>query len=331
MKRGIVGFVVLVAVLVILFSGTGSQTGGVIERSLDSIYGAPGFLYELVFGHELPDPNRQTIRIATWNVENWGKAKSTDPYRMGRIAEVLGDYDLVAVQEISNIREQKDEGCPRNQECPGNPSCGLIGSALEEYLNGEMGLNYSFVFGPQVRDERYLFVYDQEKVEMIDSGLVEDPGDSEPICDASPESTGLMVRQPFAGTFRAGDFDFTLLNVHTSPGINLQELKGLEKLYRNVLEMGEPDVIVLGDLNADCDYLGPGDRVALKDEEYIWIVDDEADTTVGKSECAYDRFIFTEPTLEDYAGSWGMEMDIPRNVSDHYLVWADFYMDGDTA
>ena len=331
MKRGIVGLLILVAILVIGLSGTGSQTGGVIERSLDSIYGAPGFIYELIFGPGMPDPNRQTIRIATWNVENWGKAKTTDPQRMGKIAEVLSHYDVVAVQEISNIKEQKDPDCPRNQDCPGNPSCGLIGSALEEYLNEGLGLNYSFVFSPQVRDERYLFVYDQEKVELLGSDLVEDPGDSEPICDASPESTGLMVRQPFAGSFRAGDFDFTLLNVHTSPGINLQELKGLERLYSDILEMEEPDVIVLGDLNADCDYLGPKDRVALRDEGYIWVVDDEADTTVGSSDCAYDRLVFTEPTMEDYAGSWGVEMGIPRDVSDHYPVWADFYIDGDTA
>ncbi len=275
-----------------------------------------------------PEPGGETIRIASWNIRDFGRAKAADEGRMGIIAEVLRGYDIIAVQEISNLREQGDEGCPRNEDaCPGNPSCGLVREALERHLN-ESGLNYSLVFSPQVRDERYLYIYNPGRVTLEEYSLVEDPGDNGPVCSNSPESTGLMVRQPFRARFRAGDFDFVLLNVHTSPGINLDELEGLEYFYRQ--ERDEPDVIVLGDLNADCSYLKPDDDIGLRNPEYIWPFGDDVDTTVSGTDCAYDRFIFTSPTSEDFTGRLGIVRGMPPTVSDHYLIWAEFYTGRDS-
>jgi hypothetical protein len=153
-------------------------------------------------------------------------------------------------------------------------------------LNAEHGLNYEFVFSPQVKDERYLYIYNPERVLLEDYALVEDPGDRSPICDSSPESTGLMVRQPFKAEFRAGEFDFVLLTAHTSPSRNLQELEGLEFFYRETEAEGEPDVIILGDLNADCGYLKPTDFISLREPDYIWVVGDGCDTTVSGTVCA---------------------------------------------
>jgi hypothetical protein len=205
-----------------------------------------------------------------------------------------------------------------NQECP------------EHYLNRENGLNYGFVFSPQVKDERYLYIYNPEKITLEGFELVDDPGDSLPICAIRPESTAMMVRQPFKAMSRAGKFDFKLLTVHTSPSINLQELKGLEYIYREIEGEGEPDVIVMGDLNADCRYLKTSDRIGLRDAKYIWVVDDESDTTVSSTDCAYDRFIMGRPTAEDFTGNWGIYTNITGEISDHYLIWAEFSTTKDT-
>jgi deoxyribonuclease-1-like protein len=276
-----------------------------------------------------PGPKGETIRIASWNIRDFGRAKATDEERMGIIAQALQGYDIIAVQEVSNLREQGDPGCPRNDDaCPGDPSCGLVRKALERHLNGS-GLNYSLVFSPQVRDERYLYIYNPERVELEEASLAEDPGDSGPACLSNPMTTGLMARQPFMARFRAGDFDFVLLNVHTSPSMNIRELDGLEYFYGQARKE-EPDVIVLGDLNADCDYLGPGDMIGLRGPEYIWPLGDDLDTTVGQSDCAYDRFIFTSPTDEDFTGKLGIVRGIPPDVSDHYLIWAEFYTGRDS-
>jgi len=272
-----------------------------------------------------------SIKIASWNVENWGKTKSTDPVRMRKIAEVIKEFDLIAVQEISNVREQNDFGCPRNEDvCPGDNNCGIIRTALEKYLNEENGLNYEFIFSPQIKDERYLFIYNPDNIELECAELVNDPEDSQPICDLDPENTGKMIRQPFKGKFKAGYFDFVLLTVHTSPSINIQELEGLAYFYEQTLSEGEPDVIILGDLNADCSYLKADDFISFRNSDFIWLINDNFDTTVSQTDCAYDRFIFQDPTIEDFTGNWGIINDIPDSVSDHYLIWAEFSIEADS-
>jgi deoxyribonuclease-1-like protein len=228
------------------------------------------------------DQSSPTIKIATWNIENLGVSKCKDPVRIRKIASLLKEYDLIAVQEISNVKEQNDPDCPRNDTaCPGDKNCGIVRKALEKYLNDENGLHYQFVFSPQVKDERYLLIYNPDKVTLESAELVNDPDDSKPICDSSPVSNGKMVRQPFKGRFKAGNFDFILLTAHTSPEINIQELDGLDYFYRQCELEGEPDIIILGDLNADCKYLKETDSIGLKGPDYVWVVSDDVDTTVA--------------------------------------------------
>jgi len=285
----------------------------------------------VLLGCAAPPEKTGTILIASWNIENFGRTKATDSQRMEAIARILKDYDIIAVQEVSNLREMSDPGCPRNADAqPGHRDYGLIKDALERYLNQANGQNYRFVFSPQIKDERYLLIYDPDKVSFEGATLVEDPEDTEPAWAARPTNTGKMVRQPFKAKFRAGKFDFILLTVHTSPSVNLKELEGLAYFYREVEKEGEPDVIILGDLNADCDYLRESDVIRLKGREYIWVVDDRADTTVGATDCAYDRFIFKEPTKEDFTGRWGIRTDVPEDVSDHRLIWAEFSTGNDS-
>ncbi len=274
---------------------------------------------------------KDTIRIATWNIENLGKTKAKDPSRMGEIASVLKDYDIIAVQEVSNLHETSDPGCLRNNDsCPGHGNCNMINDALEMHLNQAYGKDYGFLMSPQIKDERYLYIYDRDKVDLTYEGVVEDSFDSDSLCAYDPKDTGLMVRQPYRADFRSGDLDFTLLTAHTSPSSNLDELEGLEYLLRQEMSSADKDMILLGDLNADCRYLGDDDDIALRDDRYIWVVDDGSDTTVSGTDCAYDRIIFQESTSEDFTGEWGIERGISEDVSDHYLVWAEFYTGNDS-
>lgn len=284
-----------------------------------------------------------TIKIASWNIQNFGESKANDDTRMTLIATVLSQFDIIAVQEISNLYEQSDKGCPRNEDaCPGHKNCSLLRNALKKHLAGKAGRNYEFMFSPQVKDERYLFIYDKNKVKVLDPGqLIIDEGDdpSVPVCDSS--SVGNMARQPFFATFKAKKFDFTLVTAHTSPGRNVAELQALAVFYRRIqqLDASEKDVILLGDLNAGCSYLSKTMPIDLRKPEFIWVFDNSADTTVGPSRCAYDRLIFTEGTEEDYTGKHGVfefdkEYGLSRakalKISDHYPVWAEFYTGKDT-
>ena len=143
-----------------------------------------------------PQGTPPTIRIASWNIENFGRSKATDEMRMKAIADTLDGYDIIAVQEISKVRE--------------------------------------------------------------------------------------------------------------------------------------PDMIILGDLNADCDYLKPSDVIGSRAPDYIWVVNDDSDTTIAGADCAYDRFIFKNATSEDFTGNSGIYKDIADDVSDHYLIWAEFWTGKDS-
>ncbi|MBM2827192.1 MAG: Endonuclease/Exonuclease/phosphatase family protein [Dehalococcoidia bacterium] len=278
------------------------------------------------------DVRPTTIKIASWNIENFGKSKASDGLKMSVIADIIRQFDIIAIQEISNVQEKSDPGCARNEhECPNHPNCNLLRNSLERHLNEPFGSKYQFIFSPQVKDERYLYIYNSERVTLLESGLVNDAEYSQPICLSSPDNTGKMVRQPFKAKFKVGDFDFTLLTAHTSPSINVQELEGLAYFYEEAQKEGEPDVIILGDLNADCSYLGASDDIKLRGPDYIWVIDDSTDTTVSTTDCAYDRFIFKNPTTEDFTGNWGIVREkITDAISDHYLIWAEFSTTSDS-
>jgi endonuclease/exonuclease/phosphatase family metal-dependent hydrolase len=273
----------------------------------------------------------QTIKVASWNIQNFGKSKAQDDEVMNAIAGLMNDYDIIAVQEVSNVKEKSDSGCPRNEgACPG-PECGLLQNVLEKYLNEDLGRNYKFEFSPHVKDERYLYIYNPDRVTLESAALVDDPGESKPFCENKQAKTGKMIRQPFKAKFKAGDFDFVLLTAHTSPQKNVQELNGLAYLHKKVEKEGERDVIILGDLNADCTYLTKAKKakIALAKPGYIWKIDDASDTTVASTNCAYDRFIFKGATSEDFVQA-GINKNVTEKMSDHYLVWAEFRTDRDS-
>ncbi|KAL5960970.1 Deoxyribonuclease-1-like 2 [Taenia solium] len=86
-----------------------------------------------------------------------------------------------------------------------------------------------------------------------------------------------------------------VLAVHIDPDDVKMEM---DALYNVTLECqrsaGTQNLVILGDMNADCKYLSKWDRNALRlrtDHWYKWLIEDGADTTVAKSDCAYDRLV----------------------------------------
>lgn len=52
------------------------------------------------------------------------------------------------------------------------------------------------------------------------------------------------------------------------------------------------NIVFLGDFNADCAYVKPSDWASIRlrtSDVFKWLIPDSSDTTVGKSDCAYDR------------------------------------------
>ncbi len=63
--------------------------------------------------------------------------------------------------------------------------------------------------------------------------------------------------------------------------------------------LGDKDVIVLGDFNADGGYFSETTATGLRDSRYLWIVPDDFDTTVAKGNYTYDRIVVKKQSTEE--------------------------------
>jgi endonuclease/exonuclease/phosphatase family metal-dependent hydrolase len=241
----------------------------------------------------MPTHAPNSITIASWNIENFGQAKATDPIRMQKIAKIIRNFDVIVVQEVSNVHEF---------DCP-SEKCMLMTHALRWYLP-----DYSVRMSDQIGDERYLILYDNNVT-----------------VNATFTLNTSMMRTPYMFRILVGGTEFNLVTTHTSPSKNTAELAELGTAFGDVAGSNASNPILLGDLNADCDYLTDGTPLELRDSRFYWIIPNGADTTVGKTRCAYDRIIVNAASKERFTGLWGVyTANVTDDLSDHYPVWAEF-------
>ena len=131
-----------------------------------------------------------------------------------------------------------------------------------------------------------------------------------------------------------------LIVAHIRPDDAPRELAALARVASWVVSPTERDVIILGDLNADCDYFNaePGNH-PLQGQEFHWVIAAGTRTAV-KTACAYDRIVLLDGTVghERVPNSarvfrYDRECRISsralvRAVSDHYPVYAAFRITG---
>jgi endonuclease/exonuclease/phosphatase family metal-dependent hydrolase len=250
------------------------------------------------------------IKVATFNIQTFGQSKMNDTGVAGRLVQILQRYDVIAVQEI---RDSSGDAFP----------------ALIEKLNAAGSAHYDYVISPRLgrtsSKEQYAFIYNTATVSYAASTVFNDSA---------------FERPPFAAEFSARDFGFVLVNIHTKPekGYTILEISNLSAAVKAAKQAfaGEPDVVVLGDYNADCSYVSVAelDASPLRASGFFWVVGDANDTTVRDStDCAYDRIVMTNATRPAYSGAWGifrfdaefgLNESAALDVSDHYPVWAEF-------
>ena len=228
--------------------------------------------------------------------------------------EVINDYDLVAVQEITD----KSENAPDV----------LLKALKAEDRDWDLVLSRRTGVDPTDRNyqEQYGFFYRSSVVQPIEEGkLFLDPNDA-------------FVREPHATPFKTveEDLTFVLMTIHTSPTFALPEVQALAEAYlwANSEWPWEDDIIILGDFNAACSYVKPDDLVgaAITTSSFTWVVPDNADTNVATSSaCAYDRVVLDAGAASHYNGSWGIDQrESIANISDHFPVWFDLERTDDT-
>lgn len=189
-------------------------------------------------------PDGATITIVSFNIQVFGQTKTSKPEVMEILADIIRRYDLVAIQEIRD-------------------AAGTAILALRDKVNEE-GAAYEVVVGPRVgrtsSKEQYAFMYDSTVLRLLpgeytfaDDG---DGNDSNDV-DDSGHPGDLFEREPFICFFRfkVADFDFGLVNIHTKPDDATAEIGYLDDVMVDAeAHLGDPDIICLGDFNADGSY-----------------------------------------------------------------------------
>lgn len=255
-----------------------------------------------------------TIRIASFNIQVFGNTKASNPPVIRTLAEIVRQFDLVAIQEI---RSKNDYLIPN-----------FVQRINQSHGHGQPGRHYDHVIGPRlgytISKEQYAYIFDTDRVE-IDPQSVYTVGDPD----------GLLHREPLVANFRTRGVDpqhaftFTLVNVHTDPDQVPEELDALADVYRAVRRssQGEDDIILLGDFNTDDRHLY---RLGKIPGIYPLVVRTWTNTRQNRQ---YDNLIIHRPSTTEYLGRWGV-FDVVRRwnlteqqalqVSDHFPIWAEF-------
>lgn len=132
--------------------------------------------------------------------------------------------------------------------------------------------------------------------------------------DLNPDSQDRWERPPIRVSFRIDDYEIMIYNIHVKPDDVESEMDYLEEVVKT-----NRNVMVLGDLNLDCSY---DDGSAGDFEDWNYLINDNEDTTVSQTDCAYDRIIVNDDLNEEVVES-GIYTEIISEQSDHYLVWIE--------
>ncbi len=254
-----------------------------------------------------PETYTGELRLASWNIRIFSN-DSRDDDKLNKICNILKKYDFVAIIEL------RDE-----------PVLVRTRDLLKS-----MGREYEYEISDEVGrgvKERYAFIYDKSKVKVIKPGQVfHDPDDE-------------LIREPFYGTFKSGNFDFSIIATHIVWGDKVKErrreVQKLAVVYKHLqdIDQSEQDVILVGDFNRE-----PDDNEAFgqlrKIPSMINLFNLPQKSVIYESSL-YDNIWFQSKYLKEYTGNSGIdhfdETDFGNDdamasivVSDHRPVWAEF-------
>ncbi|CDS36840.2 deoxyribonuclease [Echinococcus multilocularis] len=198
----------------------------------------------------LPAPSEQKIKSAAFNVQVFGKSKSTKADVMKLLVDIFLRYHGAVIEEI---RDNTDEAIQR----------------LLTAINAASPPDNITVVGlASMRTRMAEF-------------------------ERPPDCFSLIIKE--------SGLRVALLAIHVSPKYVVKELDALYDVTNECERFaGTTNLVLLGDMNADCTYLSKQARDKLRlrtDRQYAWRITDDMDTTVSDTKCAYDRVITKGPQM----------------------------------
>ena len=255
-------------------------------------------------------PNGDTIKIAAFNVQIFGETKREKTQVMNTLVQIARQFDVVLIQEIRDASE-------------------TTAPIFLDAINAVDGPEYAFIrserLGRTNSKEAYAYFYNTESVQYLDSSAF-----------VYNDVNDVFEREPYVASFKSGNFDFTLIGIHTKPEDAYNEIGNLTIVFDYVESMGnERDIIALGDFNADGSYYDEESMDnLLTDYGYFWVIGNEVDT-MTKTNWTYDRMVMTDytysseyiqnsATVYKFDTVYGLNQTFTEAVSDHYPIYGLF-------
>ncbi|XP_034550791.1 deoxyribonuclease I-like 1-like [Notolabrus celidotus] len=263
-----------------------------------------------------------SLKICAFNVQSFGESKAHNKKVMGILLKILSRCDLCLIQEV---RDSKGEA---------------IQALVKDLNRYDKSNSYSYVaserLGRKTYKEQYVYIYRNNVLKVKEHyqyPKVEVEGANE---------TDVFSREPFIIRFHSPTTlvkDFVLIGQHTCPKNAMKEMDQLYTVFKGVHQKWKTDnVMILGDLNADCSYVTIKGWRAVRlrsDPRFRWLIGDEQDTTVReKTHCAYDRIIVHGREIMscivpgsaqpfNFKENFHLTEEEALEVSDHYPVEVD--------
>ena len=246
-----------------------------------------------------------TISIATFNIRIFSN-NSRDDEELLQICNILKEFDFIAIQEV------------RDTEV-------LDRTVL--MLKNQFDLDYEYLASKRVGTERvkeiYVYLYRADRVKAIKSfGVYPDQDDD-------------FIREPFIAMFKAGNFDFYAINMHSiygdSVGERREEARKLAGVYAVVQSQdSENDVLLMGDFNLGPDNSGFQSFKAIPNMIYV---NGKLPTSIKDK--LYDNIWFQSHFIREFTGRYGIikfdevlfgndDKNASLMISDHRPLWAEF-------
>jgi len=254
-------------------------------------------------------PGGQPLKICSFNVQIFGvnKAKKSDV--METLGKIFRRYDLCLMMEI---RDTGDDSIKQ-----------LMTTINNNGKTDNYRLAISDRLGRTNSKEQYAFIYNKNKVSVSDEFTFDNSAD-------------LFEREPYVVRFKAPSAavkDFFIAGIHTSPEDAKEEIANLVKVYDAATKRFKlTDGVIMGDFNAACSYFAKKywkDNDLRTDQRFLWLIGDDINTTVGKADCAYDRFVVAGSKLRQfsknaktyyYDDDYKIKLEDAKLVSDHYPI-----------
>jgi deoxyribonuclease-1-like protein len=245
------------------------------------------------------------IKILSWNIENFGKSKSTS--ELNFIANTILSYDIIAIQEV----------------VAGYGGAQAI-AELNRILN-EKGSKWNYTISnptssSSYKTERYAYIWKTKKVRLKGNPWLEKKYHLE------------IDREPYFATFEIDKKTITLVNFHA---ITKNKQPETEIKYFKFLPAEYPDLnlVFMGDFNCPQSHsvFNP-----LKKSGYTSILQNQKTSLKRKcknNNCLASEFdnIFYKTTTLGYVNSGIVPfyknfnfLQDARKISDHIPIWFEF-------